>query len=348
MPRRTDLFGALLVALLPAALPAQGRDWELHVGRWYNGNRANVYELRTSTRLTGPLTHGFGVGILVNDSLGRRRAFYGMGYEIQGWRSRSGFGPYALAGVALGLSTDPSTQQVAAQWSVGGGLEWRPFSWLAVGSEARYRLEDRGPRGFWNPASDDRSGISAVLGVTIGLGKGAGAGGRRPGVRGESGEREQPSERAGGQASPATGGVPRLPPVAATTVTVNATDVVETAVESLGIPYAWGGTAGNGFDCSGLIQYAYGQHGIRLPRISRDQAKAGAEVAAVVDALRPGDILLFSASPGAGVTHVGLYVGALKFIHSATAGVKLSLLDPRDPAGAYWLDRWVGVRRVIP
>jgi len=54
--------------------------------------------------------------------------------------------------------------------------------------------------------------------------------------------------------------------------------VVQTAIESLGTPYTWGGTADNGFDCSGLIQYAYGQHGIRLPRMSRDQAHAGAEV----------------------------------------------------------------------
>jgi len=159
LPRRTELFGALLLApfqlarrpaaaapeqthrqkptgglaglvgtalaLLPAALPAQGRDWELHLGRWYTGNGANVYEFRTSSRLTGPLTHGFGAGVLVNDSLGRRRAFYGMGYEIQGWRSRSGFGPYALAGLALGLSTDTATRQVAAQWSAGGGRGYR-------------------------------------------------------------------------------------------------------------------------------------------------------------------------------------------------------------------------------
>ena len=74
MPLRTEPFGALLLALLPAALPAQGRDWELHHGRWYNGNRADVYEFRTSSRLAGPLTHGFGVAILVNDTLGRRRA----------------------------------------------------------------------------------------------------------------------------------------------------------------------------------------------------------------------------------------------------------------------------------
>ena len=352
MPLRTEPFGALLLALLPAALPAQGRDWELHLGRWYNGNRADVYEFRTSSRFAGPLTHGFGVAILVNDTLGRRRAFYGMGYEVQGWRSRSGFGPYALAGLALGLSTDTSTQQFAAQWSVGGGLEWRPFSRFAVGAEARYRVEDRGPRGFWHRAIDDRNGLSVVLGATIGLGKEAGeaggVGGRRQRARGEPGERGDRSERGSGRPSVATGGTPLPPSDAAATGAVNPTDVVETAVESLGIPYAWGGTAENGFDCSGLIQYAYGQHGIRLPRVSRDQAKAGAEVAPVVEALRPGDILLFSARAGAGVTHVGLYVGGLKFIHSSNTAVKLSLLDAHDPEGAYWLDRWVGVRRVIP
>jgi cell wall-associated NlpC family hydrolase len=43
-----------------------------------------------------------------------------------------------------------------------------------------------------------------------------------------------------------------------------------------------------------------------------------------------------------------MYVGELKFIHSASDGVKLSRLDPRDSEGAYWLARWVGTRRVIP
>jgi hypothetical protein len=310
----------------PLAAQSGGRGLELHLGRWYNGNRADVYEFRTSSRLGGPFTHGFGIALLVSDTLGRRRAFYGLGYEVQAWRGRSTFGPYALAGLALGLSTDPSTQELAAQWSIGGGLEWRPLGWLGLGGEVRYRLEDRGPRGFWNSRPDARKGVSAAIGISLGLGRAR-----------------------GGNARGGSGAPPELPPPAPpTTITGNAADVVQTALESLGTPYIWGGTEDNGFDCSGLIQYAYGQHGIRLPRMSRDQARAGAEVAPVIDALRPGDVLLFSARPGGGVTHVGMYVGELKFIHSSTRGVKLSRLDPQDPEGGYWLDRWVGARRVIP
>lgn len=327
MPRRTERLAIPLLALLPGALPAQGRGLELHLGRWYNGNRAQTYEFRTSSPLGAALTHGFGVTLLLHDSLGRRRAFYGLGWEVQAWRGRATLGPYALAGVALGLSTDTSTQELATQWTVGGGLEWRPLSWFALGTEVRYRLEDRGPRGFWDLQSDARKGVSAAVGVSIGLGKGA----------------ERRGTRAGRY-----GGAPLPPPEPPAVVTGNAADIVQTAIEVLGTPYVWGGTADNGFDCSGLIQYAYGRHGVRLPRMSRDQARAGADLAPLVEGLRPGDILLFSSRPGAAVTHVGMYVGELKFIHSSAFGVKLSRLDRRDPEGPYWLDRWVGARRIIP
>jgi cell wall-associated NlpC family hydrolase len=124
--------------------------------------------------------------------------------------------------------------------------------------------------------------------------------------------------------------------------------VVRTALDALGAPYRWGGTAENGFDCSGLIQYAYAAHGVRLPRTGRAQAAAGVEVPPVVDALQPGDILLFAARRGEGVSHVGLYVGERKFIHSSNAGVRLTRLELGDPDAAWWLERWVGARRVVP
>jgi cell wall-associated NlpC family hydrolase len=312
-----------LLALLPGALAAQGRQVEFHTGRWYGDNPATTYELRATTALGGVFTHGFSAIALVSDTLGRRRAFYGLGYELQAMRRRRTLGAYALVGTALGLSTDTTTQELAVHWSIGGGAEWQPVSWFALGVETRYRLEDRGPRGFWRTGPSARGGLSGALGVSIGLRKG----GRR--------SRRTDSERS----------LPVEPPVA---ITGNAADVVQTALDAVGAPYRWGGTADNGFDCSGLIQYAYGLHGIRLPRRSRDQATIGAEVAPVAEALRPGDILLFSSSPGAGVTHVGMYVGEQKFIHSATNGVMLSLLDPHDERGAYWIARWVGARRVIP
>ncbi len=329
MPRPIDVTRAALLVLLPAALAAQagGQQLELHVGRWYGDNRAHTYEFRTSAPLAGPVTHGFAAAVLLNDSLGRRRAFYGAGYELQAFRGRAAFAPYALVGAALGLSTDTATQQLGLLWSMGGGVEWRPVSSFAVGAELRYRLEDRGPRGFWRAASDARSGVGWALGISIGLGR---------------------RETRGGSLAGAPP-VSRLPPPALSApVAGTAGDVIETALDVLGTPYQWGGTADNGFDCSGLIQYAYAQHGIRLPRRSRDQAQVGAEVAPVVEAMRPGDILLFSMRSGAGVTHVGLYIADGKFIHSGNNGVKMSRLDPHDPDGAYWLARWVGARRVIP
>ncbi|MDH4131945.1 MAG: C40 family peptidase, partial [Gemmatimonadota bacterium] len=123
--------------------------------------------------------------------------------------------------------------------------------------------------------------------------------------------------------------------------------VVETALAAMGAPYSWGGTNQNGFDCSGLIQYAYGQHGIVMPRVSRDQMRMGTAVDRRADQLRPGDVLGFSSDGSSRITHVGLYVGDGQFIHSSSTGVKLSGLGAEDPDSRWWRDRWVGVRRIV-
>jgi cell wall-associated NlpC family hydrolase len=124
--------------------------------------------------------------------------------------------------------------------------------------------------------------------------------------------------------------------------------VIATATSAMGRPYEYGGTGtgGGGFDCSGLIQYAYGQHGISLPRRSADQAREGTGVKKDYLALQPGDILTFS-NRGGPVTHVGLYIGEGRFIHSATRGVQVSTLSADDPYGRWWYVRWVGVRRIV-
>jgi len=128
-----------------------------------------------------------------------------------------------------------------------------------------------------------------------------------------------------------------------------ADSVIATAAEAMGRPYRYGGTGenGGGFDCSGLIQYAYGRHGVELPRRSVEQAREGKAVRKKLDALAPGDLLTFS-NRGKTVTHVGMYIGEGRFIHSATRGVQVSALSAEDPYGRWWYKRWVGVRRIVP
>jgi len=127
--------------------------------------------------------------------------------------------------------------------------------------------------------------------------------------------------------------------------------VVSAARQAIGKPYLYGGTGKGeaGFDCSGLIQYAYAQQGISLPRVSTAQATAGREVEKSLAALARGDILTFASQPGGSkVNHVGLYLGQGRFIHSSSSkGVMESTLSGTDPNGQWWFVRWVGARRVI-
>ena len=119
--------------------------------------------------------------------------------------------------------------------------------------------------------------------------------------------------------------------------------VVQTALAAIGTPYVWGGTNANGFDCSGLIQYAYGEYGIALPRVSTQQMQTGRALSLDPDGLRPGDILGFSTDDPDKTSHVGLYVGNGEFIHSGSRGVSIATLE-----NPYWQEHLLAARRVIP
>ena len=111
----------------------------------------------------------------------------------------------------------------------------------------------------------------------------------------------------------------------------------------LGTPYVWGGTSHAGIDCSGLTSNTYGENRVKIPRVSRDQFRAGALVAG--DGLRDGDLVFFN-TLGAGVSHVGMVVDARnrRFVQaSSSKGVTVSDLD-----GKYYKTRYLGARRVVP
>jgi cell wall-associated NlpC family hydrolase len=121
-----------------------------------------------------------------------------------------------------------------------------------------------------------------------------------------------------------------------------AAQVVDVALASIGTPYEWGGTDANGFDCSGLIQFAYARLGIQLPRTSAAQMRVGWSVPADRARLRPGDVLGFSNGRSGKTDHVGLYVGAGEFIHSSSNGVRVSSLG-----NPYWRESLVEARRIV-
>ena len=98
---------------------------------------------------------------------------------------------------------------------------------------------------------------------------------------------------------------------------------VAKAMEYQGIPYLWGGTDPNvGLDCSGFVQHVYRQLGIDLPRVSRDQAKAGVEVPSL-DQAKPGDLIAF----GTPVDHIAIYLGNNKIIHAPRTGEVIKITD---------------------
>jgi len=118
--------------------------------------------------------------------------------------------------------------------------------------------------------------------------------------------------------------------------------IADLARQYLGVQYQWGGTSPSGFDCSGLVQYVYGQSGIQLPRTTYNQIQMGVSVGP--DKLRPGDLVFFDTDRSKkGPDHVGIYLGGGKFIHAPRPGqgVKISSL-----ADSYYMDRWMGGRRI--
>lgn len=97
--------------------------------------------------------------------------------------------------------------------------------------------------------------------------------------------------------------------------------VVELAKSQLGVPYEWGGTTTDGFDCSGLMQWAYEKVGKDLPRTSAAQSQEGEKVS--MDELQPGD-LVFMNSP---VSHVGMYAGNDQIVEAPTEGQDVKMTD---------------------
>lgn len=122
--------------------------------------------------------------------------------------------------------------------------------------------------------------------------------------------------------------------------------VIPTAERYLGVRYTWGGnTPSSGFDCSGYVKYVFEKHGVRLPRTSRAQASAGSRVPLDFTYLRAGDLIMF-ASPGEAISHVAIYAGDRKILHSSKSGQGVRYDNLMTNRGAWYRQNAVVARRV--
>jgi cell wall-associated NlpC family hydrolase len=128
------------------------------------------------------------------------------------------------------------------------------------------------------------------------------------------------------------------------TASASAARLLSTADNYLGVPYVWGGTTPTGFDCSGFTQYVFAKQGVRLPRTSREQAQVGQALSAEWRAVAPGDLVMFSESGP--ISHVAIYAGHNRIIHSSSSGGGVRYDDLSTQRGEWFVDHMVAARRV--
>jgi len=127
--------------------------------------------------------------------------------------------------------------------------------------------------------------------------------------------------------------------------TKQSSNVLSRAVNVLGTPYRWGGSSpSKGFDCSGLVKYAFNDvAAVDLPRTSNAMASGHGQKVERKD-LKPGDLLFFNIKSRK-VNHVAIYLGNDRFIHAPRRGKAVSIDTLKKP---YWDNHYVVAKRVLP
>ncbi|MEJ2767430.1 C40 family peptidase [Mycetohabitans sp. B46] len=119
-------------------------------------------------------------------------------------------------------------------------------------------------------------------------------------------------------------------------------DVVVGALNMIGVRYRWGGDSpSSGLDCSGFVRYVFQDTlGLTLPRRAEEMSRVGEKVK--MSELKPGDLVFFNTMRRT-FSHVGIYIGDNKFVHSPSTGSTIRV-DELD--GGYWEKRFTGARRL--
>lgn len=245
-----------------------------------------------------------------------------------------GFMPYTFGGIGMQSSAQPiGFTDAIRTWSYGGGLQLALGRLLSVNGEARSRH-------LAAPAFPADSQFVRGIEYRVGLAFHFGGGRQRSSVysRRRADDSPPPASRPARR-----GGI--YWPTSTTSASGAARRVVPAAERYIGVPYRYGGTSPeSGFDCSGFVQYVYGQQGVDLPRTSRQMAGSGIAVEPSVRSLAVGDLMLFS--QGGRISHVAIYAGNGRFIHSSSSGKGVRYDDLDTRRGRWFADHMVAARRV--
>ena len=245
-----------------------------------------------------------------------------------------GFMPYTFGGIGMESSAQPTGFTDAIRtWGYGGGLQLALGRLLSVNGEARSRH-------LAAPATPADSQFVRGIEYRVGIGFHFGGGRQRSSVYSNRRRADTPP---GAPLPSRRGGV--YWPASTTSASGAARRVVPSAERYIGVPYRYGGTSPqSGFDCSGFVQYVYGLQGVDLPRTSRQMAGAGVAVEARTRSLAVGDLMLFE--QGGRISHVAIYAGNGRFIHSSSSGKGVRYDDLDTRRGQWFANHMVAARRV--
>jgi len=250
-------------------------------------------------------------------------------FSTNNWRgiplgAISGVSPYVLLGVGGQTTVPDSVARTAATWSYGAGAAIAMGAGFQLDLEARLRQSASWLAATPAPAfraSEYRVGLSILFGGHH---------------SGKNTRATLPSSsipaRSPGASRPAVGAAAR---------------VIPTGERYLGVRYLYGGTSPEtGFDCSGFVQFVYARQNVPLPRTSRQMAQTGQRLSLDFGALRVGDLIMF-AEDGEPISHVALYAGGNRILHSSSSGGGVRYDDLSTKRGQWFVNHAVAARRVV-
>jgi cell wall-associated NlpC family hydrolase len=237
------------------------------------------------------------------------------------------FAPFVFAGIGTSGSDSTGRTVMKSNWSYGAGVSIPLGGALDLFGESRWRMSQYvlptaqlAP----TPTTELRFGLSFHIPTGP-----SGSGMRR--------SRDRHADATRAITIPGS----RVP------ASARASRVIGTAEDYIGVPYRYGGTSpSSGFDCSGFVQYVFAKQGVRLPRTARQQADVGTSLPADWRAVSPGDLVMFEEDGR--ISHVAIYAGHDRIIHSSASGGGVRYDDLTTHRGEWFVDHMVAARRVTP